>query len=214
MAAPILFEIFEQLPNVKWFDPPYDAMTQAAICKKSGFRANEHCEADTVWIPKSGLKTAVCSQHQLLHLDKSSQYQVNSDCENPTNMLHLPWFVLPPLEEYYFKSKNPNYQPPPPFRADCISAQVTDNQSSMQLIYPKQITKIHVPTDLDGKLGSTIFQLAHREAGAEVFWHLDGVYLQSTKGFHQMALQPSIGKHTLTLVDGKGARLVQLFEVI
>jgi penicillin-binding protein 1C len=67
---------------------------------------------------------------------------------------------------------------------------------------------------LDGKLGSTIFQLAHREAGAEVFWHLDGVYLLSTKGFHQMALQPSIGKHTLTLVDRKGARLVQLFEVI
>jgi penicillin-binding protein 1C len=214
MAAPILFEIFEQLPDVPWFDPPYDDMTQVPVCRKSGFRANEYCEADTLWIPKNGLKSSICMHHQLLHLDKSGHYQVTSDCESPAVMLHLPWFVLPPLEEFYYKSKNPNYQSPPPFRADCMGAQSAQNQSPMQLIYPKQPTKIYVPTDLDGKLGNTVFQLAHREAGAEVFWHLDGVFLQSTKGIHQLALQPAQGKHTLTLVDNKGFRLVQVFEIV
>lgn len=60
-AAPVLFEIFEQLPREdRWFDPPYDDMTLAPVCKQSGFRVGEYCEADTVWIPKSGLKWAIC----------------------------------------------------------------------------------------------------------------------------------------------------------
>ena len=70
-------------------------------------------------------------------------------------------------------------------------------QNPMQLIYPKQPTKIYVPVELDGNLGSTVFQVAHRVPDTEIFWHLDGVYLGSTKTFHQMALQPQAGKHLL-----------------
>ena len=64
----------------------------------------------------------VCSYHQLLHLDPTGSWQVNSACESPDRMVHRPWFVLPPVEEYYYRSKNPSYQPPPPFRADCTGA--------------------------------------------------------------------------------------------
>ncbi len=214
MAAPVLFEIFEQLPATEWFDPPYDDMAQAPICRQSGFRASEFCEADTVWIPESGLKAAVCPYHQLLHFDASGQWQVNSDCESPASMQHLAWFVLPPVEEFYFKSKNPSYVPPPPFRADCLASQTAQNSLPMQLIYPKRATQIYVPVDLDGKLSSTVFQVAHRKSDAEIFWHLDGTYLGSTKTFHQMALQPAVGKHRLTLVDKDGYRLEQAFEII
>ena len=35
-----------------------------------------------------------------------------------------------------------------------------------------------------------------------------------TSDFHQLALHPSPGKHTLTLVDDKGNRLTQVFEVL
>jgi penicillin-binding protein 1C len=109
-AAPVLFEIFEQLPqDGRWFDPPYDDMTPASVCPQSGFRAGEYCVPDTMWIPESGLKSAVCQHHQLLHLDASGQWQVNGDCASPATMQHVPWFVLPPIEEYYFKSKNPWY---------------------------------------------------------------------------------------------------------
>lgn len=215
MAAPVLFEIFEQLPgNGRWFDPPYDDMTQTAVCRQSGFRAGEYCEADTVWIPESGLKATVCPYHHLLHLDASGQWQVSSDCESPAAMQHRAWFVLPPVEEFYFKSKNPSYVTPPPFRADCLALQTGQNNAPMQLIYPKNPTKIYVPVDLDGKLGSTVFQAAHRAPDTEVFWHLDGVYLGSTRTFHQMALQPPVGRHTLTLVDKAGYRLEQSFEII
>jgi penicillin-binding protein 1C len=214
-AAPVLFEIFEQLPHEgRWFDPPYDDMTQAPVCKQSGFRAGEYCEADTVWIPKSGLKSGVCQHHQLLHLDPSGQWQVNGDCESPAVMQHRPWFVLPPIEEYYFKSKNPWYVSPPPFRADCAGTQSAQRQNPMQLLYPKQATRIYVPVDLNGKLSSTIFQVAHRAPETEIYWHLDGAYLGTTKTFHQMALQPAIGQHHLALVDKNGFRLEQNFEIV
>ena len=214
-AAPALFEIFEQLPQEgRWFDPPYDDMVQAPVCKQSGFRASEYCEADTVWIPKSGLKSGVCQLHQLLHLDPTGQWQVNGDCESPAVMLHRAWFVLPPIEEFYFKSKNPWYLSPPSFRADCAGTQSAQRQTPMQLIYPKQATRIYVPIDLNGKLSSTIFQVAHRTPETEIYWHLDGAYLGTTKTFHQMALQPSIGQHHLALVDKNGFRLEQDFEVV
>ena len=214
-AAPVLFEIFEQLPNEgRWFDPPYDDMVRANICKQSGFRAGEYCEPDTVWIPKSGLKSGVCQHHQLLHLDPGGQWQVNGDCASPSVMQHRSWFVLPPMEEYYFKSKNPWYVTPPPFRADCAGAQSAQRQTPMQLIYPKETTRIYVPVDLNGQLSSTIFRVAHRSPETEVYWHLDGAYLATTKTFHQMALQPSIGRHHLALVDKDGFRLEQDFEVV
>lgn len=215
MAAPVLFEIFGQLPaGESWFDPPYDDMVQAPVCRQSGFRAGEYCEADTVWIPRSGLKSRVCAYHQLLHLDAAGQWQVSSDCESPTIMTHRPWFVLPPVEEFYFKNKNPAYQSPPPFRPDCAGSAVAQRQNPMQLIYPKQAARIYVPVDLDGKLGSTVFKIAHRTPDKEIFWHLDGNYLGSTKTFHEMALQPPVGQHVLTLVDQDGFRLEQAFEII
>ena len=215
MAAPVLFELFEQLPGGNaWFDPPYDDMTQAPVCRQSGYRAGPYCEADTVWMPKSGLKVRACPYHQLLHLDPSGQWQVTSACEPPSAMLHQSWFVLSPLEEYYFRNKNPAYKPPPPFRPDCIAAQAAPGQAPMQLIYPKNPTRIFVPVDLDGHLSSTVFQVAHRIPETEIYWHLDGVYLGSTKTVHQMGLQPPVGKHRLALVDANGYRIEQVFEII
>jgi penicillin-binding protein 1C len=84
----------------------------------------------------------------------------------------------------------------------------------MQLMYPRNLTRIYVPVELDGKRGSTIFQAAHRNPDMEVFWHLDGVYIGSTKVFHQMALQPSVGSHQLALVDRDGYRIERTFEVV
>lgn len=215
MAAPVLFEVFGQLPQEgRWFDPPYDDMAQVPVCSQSGLRASDICEADTVWVPKSALKAAVCPYHQMLHFDPTGQWQVTSDCESPAAMRHRPWFVLPPIEEYYFKGKNPGYISPPPFREDCKGSQAAQSQTPMQLIYPKHPTRIYVPVDLDGKLGSTVFQVAHRSRSAEIFWHLDGSYLGTTSVFHQMALQPPVGKHTLALVDRDGYRLEQSFEIV
>jgi len=213
-AAPVLFDIFDLLPASAWFEQPTDEMRQIEVCRNSGYRALPICPKDSIWAPLAGENAPQCPFHRLIHLDKSRQWQVSSDCELPSNMVHVPYFVLPPVEEYYYKSRNPNYKPLPPFRKDCLSANAADSNPVMQLIYPKHPTKIYVPVDLDGNLSRTVFKLAHRNPELTVFWHLDGEYMGSTTAFHNLELNPPAGKHLLTLVDEKGNRLEQGFEIL
>ena len=163
-------------------------------------------------MPLSGLKAAVCSYHKLVHLDRTGQWQVTSDCEQPSLMTHKSWFVLPPAMEYYFKTKNYSYQSLPVFRADCWGA---DNYTNpMELIYPKHNAKIYVPLEIDGKRGQVIFNAAHRSTGETIYWHLDDHYVNATKELHQIALNPSPGQHTITLIDKDGNRISQSFTII
>jgi penicillin-binding protein 1C len=126
-------------------------------------------------------------------------------------MSHVKWFVLPPVEEYYYKEKNIAYKPLPPYRSDCHPP---SDAPSMALIYPKPDARIFIPRGFDGKPGSSVFELAHRTPGEEVFWHLDGTFIGSTKGKHRLALSPSEGEHQLTIVDQSGQTLQQHFTVI
>jgi penicillin-binding protein 1C len=47
-----------------------------------------------------------------------------------------------------------------------------------------------------------------------VHWHLDSDFLGTTTAPHQMALAPSSGVHTLTLVDEEGHRVSRSFSVL
>lgn len=210
-AAPILFDIFSLLKPGKWFSQPYDEMEKVAICHQSGSRASDICEPiNTVWIQKAGLRSAPCKYHRLIHLDASGQYRVNSNCESVSNMQHVNWFVLPPAMEWYYKSKNSSYKELPGFRSDCE----TVGFKTMEIIYPKEFSKIYVPVELNGTMGKTVFQVAHRKANTTIYWHLDGGYLGSTQNIHQMGLAPDEGMHTLTLVDQEGESIIQQFEIV
>lgn len=210
-AAPILMDIFGVLPSNNWFTVPYDDLMQLPLCKESGYRCGDYCEKDTSWVCKNATKLEQCPYHKLLHLDASGQFQVTDACESPSLMQHRPWFVLPPIEEYYYKSKNPNYASPPLFKEGCG---LPEGENPMQLIYPRYHAQIYVPIDLDGKLSRTIFQAAHRNPETTIHWHLDNSYVGSTKSFHNLELVPTIGQHKIVLVDEKGNRVEQGFEVI
>jgi penicillin-binding protein 1C len=121
------------------------------------------------------------------------------------------WFVLPPMQEYYFRTKNLSYTPLPPFRTDCQNASAL---VSMDLIYPKPDSKIFIPRELNGVSGKVVFELAHRNPGAIVYWHLDGEYVGSTKGTHNLPLNPRQGRHFLTVVDENGETINHSFDVI
>ena len=65
-AAPILFDIFDLLPQGKWFDAPYSNLVTSPICRQSGFKANLYCpQKDTLYIPVNGLKSVACPYHHL-----------------------------------------------------------------------------------------------------------------------------------------------------
>jgi penicillin-binding protein 1C len=214
VAAPILFDIFNVLPAYKhWFDKPYDDMIQVRTCKKSGYLATEACdEIDSIWVSKTANRSPACPYHRIVHLDKTGQYQVTSDCERQANMEHVKWFVLPPAMEWYYQKRNADYKPLPPFRADCASS--LSSHRSMEMIYPQNNTKLFIPIELDGKPGSVIFNLAHRKPNAKVFWHIDDTYIGETQHEHKLALRPSVGKHVLTVMDESGERVRLDFEVL
>jgi penicillin-binding protein 1C len=210
-AAPILFETFKILHPVGWFYPPYDDMVRLPVCHQSGYKATDLCEiVDTMWVPVRGEKTAGCPYHRLVHLDASGTSQVNSNCESVENMIHLKWFVLPPVMEYFYKTGNPSYKVLPPFRSDCGS----QDGHSMDLIYPTGEAKIYIPLELDGKRGKAVFRVAHRIPHAKVYWYIDDEYVGATVDFHQMGLAPPPGKHRIILTDQYGERLERNFEVI
>ena len=215
-AAPLLFDIFNILPTENtWFEKPYDDMLEVEICKKSGFQASEICDETVLeWIPATGIRTTVCPYHQIIHLDQTEQYQVNSDCESISNMVHRAWFVLPPAMEWYFKQKNAQYKTLPPFRDDCQNSMYNRKNSSMQIIYPRNFSKIYVPIDIDGNIGNTVFEVAHRNAHTTIYWHIDEKYVGQTVNFHRIALHPETGKHTLTIVDESGEKITRKFEII
>lgn len=212
-AAPVLFDIFSLLPYEKdWFRPPYDALEKIALCSTSGLRPNAHCPVDTVWGGSNSNRIASCTYHQQVHLSPNREWQVNSSCWPVSEILHETYFILPPVEEFYYKSKNPDYRTLPPFQPDCTSASANDNP--MQLIYPENSTKIYVPVNLDGSMSKTVFKLAHRQDNKKIHWHLDRAYIGTTEDFHNMELQPDAGKHHLALVDEEGNRLELDFEII
>ncbi|MBN2683248.1 MAG: penicillin-binding protein 1C [Bacteroidales bacterium] len=215
-AAPILFEIFDILPAKRnWFDVPYDDLVYAEICKHSGYLASDICEdTDSIWIPANGINFPKCPYHKLIHLDFSGKYRVHSNCESVHNMIQKPWFVLPPSIEMYYKTKNAHYKTLPPYRDDCKENLENSGKQVMEVIYPKNLTKIYIPLELDGTLGMTVFELAHKNNNATVYWHVDNNFVGETKRIHQMPLQPPPGMHILTLVDSEGNQVTVEFEIL
>jgi len=212
-AAPLLFDVFAQLPrSSSWFTEPREGMSKINICIESGHRASDLCEkTELVWMPKNCLNTTACPYHQIIHLTKNNLYRVDSECENVYNMKHVTWFILPPLVERYYKFNHPNYRVLPDFKPECL-AKISDK--AIAVLYPKPNSKIYVPIEIDGKTGRTVFEAAHRNINTKVFWHLDDEFIGETKEIHQLALNPSIGKHKLMLIDENGIALSMKFETL
>lgn len=216
-AAPAMFEIFNLLPtNGEWFTEPVHDMQFVTVCSKTGFPPNQYCEElEEIKAPKAELNLKPCPYHQQIILDKSEKWIVNSNCETVDNIKVASWFVLPPAVELFYKKKHTDYKPVPPARADCVDIANKNSRQNMELIYPANHVKIYIPVDIDGKASSTVFEVAHRNAGTVIYWHLDEKFIGSTKNnYHRMTLNPSPGRHKLTLIDNTGEKLVQVFEIV
>lgn len=210
-AAPLMFRLFNLLPATSWFHKPYDDFEKLAVCRQSGYKAGPYCDdVDSIFVARAGVKTSLCPYHILIHTDVEGKYRVNSKCMSVDNMRHLHWFVLPPAMEYYYRKKN-IYRELPPIKGGCNDENPT---SPMELIYPTDVLKIFVPRELDGSPGRTVFEIAHRNPKAIIYWHLDSELLGTTKSIHQISFNPKAGKHLLTVVDNEGNTINRWFEVV
>jgi len=210
-AAPILFDIFDLLPNSNWFTKPYDELEKIATCKKSGYRKAGICEEiDSVWVPRSGLKTRACTNHQWVHLNQSETYQVNSSCEQLASMKHKSWFILPPTQAYYYQLQHPFYKPLPPYREDCLSI----SKSPMEFINSFEEEHIFLPKGFNENQNSLIIKIKHTQSHIKIYWYLDGVFFATTQDFHEVSIKPKRGEHVLSLVDEFGNELKKDFKIL
>lgn len=210
-AAPVMFDLFDLLPATGWFVTPWDALAEVPVCHESGMRPSPFCnQTDSVLIPLNGLNSAACPWHHLLHLDAEGKHQVNAQCYPVDQIQNQPWFILPAAMAWYYRNKNPFYKNPPPWLPGCQQepAQV------IQIIRPDKPGKIFLPRETDGSLQATVFEAAHQDASATIFWYLDETFAGQTSTFHTLSLQPAPGKHILTLLDGEGNLLRIPFEIV
>jgi penicillin-binding protein 1C len=211
MAAPVMFELFSLLPYKGWFSEPVNELIDAAICRQSGYRAGIHCEEiDTLRVPYTCKTAPSCTFHQLIHLSPDERFRVNSNCAVLSEMVHKTWFVLPPIQEWYFKNKHHDYKVLPPYKPGCGQEEIP----SMELIYPRDVVRIYIPVQLDGSRSRVVFEAAHRRPETSVYWHLDDQFITVTRHIHQVELLPSRGWHIITLVDEQGETLRKKFLVL
>lgn len=211
-AAPVMFDIFRQLPVSEWFNEPVNNFTYIPVCRQSGYRAGMDCpDVDTTMVSRNGYRAPLCNYHKIIHLDATGTYRVNESCESPSSMLHEKWFVLTPAMEWYYKQKNYDYKPLPPYKPGCAWS---ESGRQMEIIYPQADAKIYVPLEISGERGKTIFSATHRKAGTKIFWSLDDRYVATTVTYHRVALNPGPGKHIITLVDDHGESISRQFEIL
>jgi penicillin-binding protein 1C len=186
-------------------------MEELLVCSSSGDLALENCNNTNIeLVPQNCKRAKQCTYHKLIHLNNDSTYKVNSSCYPVSKMIHTSWFSLPPMMSYYYKKVNPFYIQEPEEHPDCTKEQ----KKSLQMIYPKNGSKLFLPRNLDGSKNQIVFKLAHTKSDALVYWHLDGNYVGQTKGYHNKVLNTSIGNHKLTLVDAHGNEIAVEFEII
>ena len=209
-AAPLMFKILNLLPGTTQFNQPVGMPYK--VCRQSGMLAGPYCtQTVTQSLPVYLANTQTCTYHHLLHLNKTKTAQVNSRCYPVAQLQQEPWFILPPVQAWYYKKHHPAYQKPPPFAKGCVQTKTT---TSFELIYPTQFAKIYIPKEQDGSRGYAIFEAAHQQPTATLYWHIDNTYVGLTKGYHQMKIIAGKGKHLLTLIDSNGNELKRSFEII
>ncbi len=209
VAAPVMFDIFKSLPSNSWFEVPEADLMKLEVCSESGYQATDLCPVTSIWVTPNGERTEKCPYHKRIYLDNTEQFRVNGDCYRVTQMVTKPWFVLPPVMEWYYKSKNPYYKRLPEYMKGCIP-----ELNNLDLIYPQDNAKLFIPRGFNGEMQKLVFEAKHRSGNIRIYWHLDDEFVTSSVGMHQIEIQPSVGKHHLTLVSEDGEIFERNFEIV
>jgi penicillin-binding protein 1C len=214
-AAPILFDMFNTLKKVSWFEKPEHSLKTILVCKDDGYLSGNQCDAQEMQIPNESHFDKVTPFHRAIHLDAEEKFRVHGECESVSNMKLAQWFVLPPAQEFYWKQHQGNYRSLPPWRADCLQkAAAYDNDQPMEIVYPYSTSRIYIPVDLNGRLGRLVVKAVHRNPDASIYWHVDDQYLGETKVFHDKTLLLEPGQHRITLLDKSGHQITRVFRVL
>ena len=214
-AAPILFDLFDALPGGGWFAPPPEGLEDVDVCARSGMRAGPHCETRRAeLVPRAGLDSPPCSFCRLVHTDAARRVagarRLRAGVRDP---LRRRGSSCPRRWRPTTGDSTRTIARRRPYRPDCRAAVGAAGSASLSFVYPREGAAVYVPVEMDGAVGRVVFEAAHRDPAARVFWHLDDEYQGETRDIHQMALAPRPGPHVLVLVDERGETVRRRFTV-
>lgn len=209
-ASPLLFNVFDILPKSEWFLEPYEAQIEEEICKESGYLALPICNSVVERISKNGVRAKPCPNHIEIQLDENQEYRVNTQCESTDNIVTKPWFILPPIQAYFYQFKNPNYQKLPEFRSGCQQLE----KNNIDFVYPtKYRSKVSLTKGNNGKRNPIVLKITHTNPDAKIYWYVNTEFKNETKDYHEFAIVLSEGLHTITVIDNFGNEKRCILEV-
>ncbi|HMP28976.1 MAG TPA: penicillin-binding protein 1C [Saprospiraceae bacterium] len=150
-AAPILFKIFNILPQNEWFTTkaPYATNTVITTCKETGLLKGNLCKHIT------SLRV-----HKISHALKTCDF-------HEINLIGDTLLKFHPLIEYYYAVANPQYQKNIP------------NNTRLKIIYPYKGLKIFLPKTTDSSKNSFLAQANIKNT--YLHWYLDDIYIATTE---------------------------------
>ncbi len=208
-AGPILFQAFDLLPSTSWFQKPIRDLHYANTCAVSGFLASQDCPKDTLLVQEQGERVKQCTFHQNIQTDASGVHRVYANCYPLEQMKEESYFVLPASWAYFYKKSHPNYRDLPNELDGCGQ----QNQNLISMIYPNPNAVLFLPKAEDNRLQEAIFQAAHTNSSATLFWHLDDEFLGTTYGMHSYPIVCDQGEHSLFIQDDQGNSFSMQFEI-
>ncbi len=199
-TAPVLFDLFNQLPSSHWFSEPYGDLKEYKLCSASGMVATDNCEHTTSRkLPNSAAPKA-CNRCYVFFTDAHG-HRVNPECHLVSDMIPTKRFVLPTIQAWYYQKTHSDYNGVPDLAAYCSEE---TNQEMISLIYPQKNSSTIIPREIDGVKESLILKAVHTREDAKLYWHLNESFIGTTESFHHMEISPEQGDYQLNIADQFG----------
>ena len=210
-AAPLMFDVAGIVRDSYTYPSYTPSSVEVEVCAVSGYPPSDHCKnICKVFMPNVELKTGVCPYHKKVFLDATRQYQVLPDCYPVDQKRYETYFVLPPVQEMFYKRHSALYRPLPAMYPACATAHPDD---MMAFVYPKADARVTIPIGIQGDRQQVIFEIAHRNPKKQIFWTLNDVFLGTTRLNHQMPIDVEKGSYELRCVDEDGVELYRKIVV-
>ena len=198
-AAPLMFDLFQYLPDQEWFQKPETDLKFITLCETSGLAPTPYCPTIEVDAAQNSRIPSLCKYHEIVHLNTELQ-RVYKGCVSDSEIKDSIWFVLDPVVSHFYKKNHPNYFNPPPFSKNFQQS----DQGILAIIYPQDRTEVIIPKNFNQEREKIVVEAVHNTENASLFWHLDNIYVGQTKGTHQLALEITPGPHRLSIIDKQG----------
>ncbi|GAB4299859.1 MAG: penicillin-binding protein 1C [Myxococcota bacterium] len=203
-GAPLLFEIFNALPDVNaedWFEPP-DGVGEREVCGVSGMAKGEHCPVGVrAYYIKEVSPTKTCDMHIALDIDERTGNSLCSRCREGKEHHKETFEIWGGDVAVWLKKNGYPVREIPPHNPDCraplsggapvIKSPQPDCEYFIREGTPLEYQKIK----LAASVGNDVEKL---------FWFIDGELFFAGSPEDEVFYPPTLGRHTLLCADNYG----------